>query len=173
MNIEIFKVKDVSLKDIPVSPFDSFSVFEKFNHKFDEIFKDTYVYSSASGMPLVLTPLQRIVMTPEIMTYINKVATCVPSSHFKENDEIIEKSISFDNWVRDVVFVNGDGKYEKIPISHVVMNMVTKLRIVENTNGFGPNANVLADTEIFVSINYDKDRTSSTIFDSFIDMIYD
>ena len=168
MDIEILKVKDVSLKDISVSPFETVGVFEQFNRKFDEIFKDIFLYSGC-GMPLVLTPLQRVVITPEVMTYINNVATCVPSN-FKENDEIIEKSISFDNWVRDLVFINGNEKYEKIPISHVVMNMTTKLRTVDTSNGFGKM--VLSDTEITVSVKYDKDRESSTIFDSFIDMIY-
>jgi hypothetical protein len=71
--------------------------------------------------------------------------------------------------MRDLVFING-GKYEKIPISHVVMNIKTKLRTVQNNNGFGPN--ILADVEITVSVKYDKDRESSTVFDSFIDMIY-
>ena len=170
MDIEILKVKDVSLKDISVSPFESVGVFEKFNRKFDEIFKDTFLYSGC-GLPLVLTPLQRVIMTPEVMTYINSL-TMSTTSNFKENDEIIEKSISFDNWVRDLVFINGDGKYEKIPISHVVMNMTTKLRAVENPNGNGFGKMVLSDTEITVSVKYDKDRESSTVFDSFVDMIY-
>ena len=168
MDIEILKVKDVSLKDVSVSPFQTVGVFEKFNRKFDEIFKDIFLYSGC-GMPLVLTPLQRVVMTPEVMSYINNLAMST-APNFEENDENIEKSISFDNWVRDLVFINGDGKYEKIPISHVVMNMTTKLRAVENPNGFGKM--VLTDTEINVSVKYDKDRESSTVFDSFVDMIY-
>ncbi len=164
MDIEILKVKDVSLKDVSVSAFQTVGVFERFNRKFDEIFKDVFLYSGC-GMPLVLTPLQRVVMTPEVMSYINNLT--MSAAPFKEN---IEKSISFDNWVRDLVFINGDGKYEKIPISHVVMNMTTKLRAVENPNGFGKM--VLTDTEITVSVKYDKDRESSTVFDSFVDMIY-
>jgi hypothetical protein len=168
MDIEILKVKDVSLKDVSVSAFQTVSVFERFNRKFDEIFKDVFLYSGC-GMPLVLTPLQRVVMTPEVMSYINNLTMgAVPN--FEENDKNIEKSISFDNWVRDLVFINGDGKYEKIPISHVVMNITTKLRTVDTSNGFGKM--VLSDTEITVSVKYDKDRESSTIFDSFIDMIY-
>lgn len=170
MDIEILKIKDTGLKDVVISQFDTISVFEKFNHKFDEIFKDTYLYSNCG--PIILTPLQRVVMTPEILAYINGIAMCTASlfneNNFNENNEI-EKSISFKNWMKDLVFVNG-GKYEKIPISHVVMNITTKLRTVQNNNGFGPN--ILADVEINVSVKYDKDRESSTTFDSFTDMIY-